>query len=190
MSEDIKKDARKIAMQVRSRLHAENKVGAFKSLINIGFPISNSGDKNIISGYLSYRGEIDVTGLMQQLSDQGWKTCLPVVKADGEPLVFRSWSPGQETIAGRWGIAVPPASVKTVEPDVLLVPLLSFDRSGFRLGYGGGFYDRTIEFLKTRKKIITMGVAYAGQEVDKVPHENHDQPLDMVITEKGIVECV
>ena len=185
-----KQDARKIASQVRAKLHTQYKDNAGRQLADVNFSDFAINKNAIVSGYLPYRSEIDVTGLMRKLSDQGWKTCLPVVTEDGHPLSFRRWSPGEETVAGRWGISVPPLAAETVEPDVLLVPLLSFDRKGFRLGYGGGFYDRTIEILRDKKAVLAIGVAYAGQQVDKVPHDNHDQPLDMFITEKGIIECV
>jgi 5-formyltetrahydrofolate cyclo-ligase len=87
-------------------------------------------------------------------------------------------------------IAVPLLSAPEVEPDVLLVPLLAFDKAGYRLGYGGGFYDATLAKLRAKKPIIAIGVAYADQEVADVPHEAHDMKLDYVMTEKGIVKCV
>jgi 5-formyltetrahydrofolate cyclo-ligase len=118
----------------------------------------------------------------------GFKTCVPVVVQLASPLEFRAWVPGEETVPGRWNIPVPPETAKVVEPDVLLVPLLAFDAAGFRLGYGGGFYDRTIERLRAIKPVLTVGVAYAGQQVDKVVRGAHDERLDWILTEAGAMK--
>ena len=89
---------------------------------------------------------------------------------------------------GKWNIPVPPETADVVEPDVLLVPLLAFDAEGFRLGYGGGFYDRTIERLRSIKPVVTIGVAYAAQQVDKVVRGEHDERLDWILTEAGAIK--
>ena len=112
-----------------------------------------------------------------------------MVIAKNTPLVFRQWAPGDALVLGRWNIKVPPEEAPEVLPDVLLVPLLAFDRRGFRLGYGGGFYDRTLEKLRTLKKVTAIGIAYAGQEVDAVPYEEFDQRLDWIMTEKESFKC-
>jgi 5-formyltetrahydrofolate cyclo-ligase len=88
-----------------------------------------------------------------------------------------------------WGIREPDESAPVVEPDVLLVPLLAFDRTGARLGYGGGFYDRTLRGLRDRKSIVTIGLGYASQEVDAVPHLDYDERLDWVLTPEGLIRC-
>ena len=90
---------------------------------------------------------------------------------------------------GPLGYQIPPEEAPEVQPDVLLVPLLAFDRRGFRLGYGGGFYDRTLEKLRALKKVTAIGVAYAGQEIDAVPYEEFDQRLDWIMTEKETIKC-
>jgi 5-formyltetrahydrofolate cyclo-ligase len=92
-------------------------------------------------------------------------------------------------VLGRWDIQVPPAEAPEVLPDVLLVPLLAFDREGFRLGYGGGFYDRTLEKLRALKEVTAIGIAYAGQEMDTVPRDEFDQRLDWIMTEKETFKC-
>jgi 5-formyltetrahydrofolate cyclo-ligase len=105
-------------------------------------------------------------------------------------LEFRRWAPGAPTCKGVWGIPRPPDEAALVEPDVLIIPLLSFDRKGYRLGYGGGFYDRTLQLLRTRKDIIAIGVGYAAQEVGHVPVGVHDEALNFIMTEREIIACV
>ena len=122
-------------------------------------------------------------------TSEGWITCLPIVKAGRLPLIFRQWSPGEPTRPGVWGIPMPAEDAPEVEPDVLLVPLLAYDRTGYRLGYGGGFYDRTLAHLRQRKRITAIGVGYSGQELEAVPHGAMDEPLDYVLTEAGPQKC-
>ncbi|HUF44987.1 MAG TPA: 5-formyltetrahydrofolate cyclo-ligase, partial [Aestuariivirgaceae bacterium] len=110
---------------------------------------------------------------------------LPVVVARGQPLVFRAWAPGNPTVAGIWSIPVPLESAPELEPDVLIVPMLAFDGEGYRLGYGGGFYDRTLARLRAIKPVVAVGAAFAGQEVAQVPRGPHDEPLDWIVTEHG-----
>lgn len=152
-------------------------------------PVKNPLKTKIVSGFMPYRSEIDTTGLLTVLADAGHTTCLPVVIGAGEPLLFRQWRPGDKTTNGAWDIPVPLPTSQEVDPDILLVPMLAFDAYGFRLGYGGGFYDRTIEKLRQMKDIIAIGVAYSAQQVTNVPHAEHDQKLDWVLTEKGPMKC-
>lgn len=138
-----------------------------------------------VSGFKSFADEIDVMPLLARLAREGWRTALPVVVGRGQPLVFRAWAPGEPTVAGAWSIPVPLATAPELEPDVLLVPMLAFDGAGFRLGYGGGFYDRTLAALRAAKPVIAVGVAYGAQEVAHVPRGRHDEPLDWILTEQG-----
>ena len=140
-----------------------------------------------VSGYLPIRSEIDPVPLMTRLFDLGHPICVPVIEAQAAPLKFRAWSPDAALIEGAYGAAIPETG-DWVEPDVLLVPLLSFDRRGFRLGYGGGFYDRTLQELRANKTVMAIGLAYADQEVDAVPIEPTDQRLDAILTEQGLIE--
>jgi len=140
-----------------------------------------------VAGFLAYRTEIDVLPLMARLVADGAVTALPVVTGKGQPLVFRRWQPGEPLEEAHFGIHVPPATAEEVDPDVLLVPMLAFDRHGYRLGYGGGFYDRTLERLRALKPVTAIGVAFAGQEVAEVMRGDHDQPLDWILTERGVI---
>ena len=186
---DKKKLARIAAMQVRKIAHAEWSGRAPLALAAHAFPVAPTVSQKIISGFFPYQSEIDTRLLLGKLAGDGWTTCLPIVIANGEPLLFRRWLPGEPTVPGVWGIPRPPETSPELEPDVLIIPLLAFNRKGFRLGYGGGFYDRTLEKLRTLKKIIAIGVAYAAQELDDVPHGGHDQPSNYIMTEREVIKC-
>lgn len=141
----------------------------------------------VVAGYWPMRGEIDVLPLLGALSQRGQVTALPAVIGRKEPLVFRRWAPGEPLEEGLYGTRHPAASAAVVRPVCLLVPLLAFDRKGIRLGYGGGFYDRTLAALRAVGPVVAVGVAYAGQEVESLPAEPHDERLDWVVTEKEII---
>ena len=111
---------------------------------------------------------------------------VPVIPGEARPLVFHRWHPDARMVAGAFGALVPEASQEVV-PEVLIVPLLAFDRAGYRLGYGGGFYDRTLEGLRARGPVTAIGFAFAAQEVDRVPTEPTDQKLDLIVTERGVI---
>jgi 5-formyltetrahydrofolate cyclo-ligase len=182
-----KQAARQLAASGRKELHARDEGAAALALAHAHFPVSPEPGFSIVSGYYPYQSEISVLPLLGRLAGDGWATCLPVVLGMGLPLEFRSWYPGEPTISGKWGIPRPAESAVQVEPDVLLVPLLAFDRVGYRLGYGGGFYDRTLSMLRAKKRVIAIGVAFSGQEIDAVPRDMTDQALDFVLTETGLV---
>jgi 5-formyltetrahydrofolate cyclo-ligase len=184
---DIKKQSRTVATANRKVAHANACETAPLLLASHRFPVALKSGQHIVSAFYPYQSEIDTRPLLGKLAGDGWTTCLPIVMGEGLPLVFRRWAPGAPSIAGVWGIPRPPDDAEEVEPDVLIIPLLSFDRKGYRLGYGGGFYDRTLEKLRTRKNIIAIGVGYAAQEVDHVPVGEHDQPLDYVMTETEVI---
>lgn len=187
---DTKPQARKQAALLRKTAHGELAEVAKGVLTKTGlsFLECDLATKSV-SGFIPYRSEIDVTTLLGALSKKDCTTCLPIVTGEGQPLIFRQWQPGDETEPGAWNIPVPLQSACLVEPDILLVPLLAFDSAGYRLGYGGGFYDRTIERLSRQKSIITIGVAYSAQQITNVPTDKHDQRLDWILTEKGPVKC-
>jgi len=140
-------------------------------------------DNTLIGAYVALPGEADPHLLLKALSTRGCTFAFPRVHAKGEPLVFHHWKPGHELQKGSFGILEPSPDWPVAHPRILLVPLLAFDKHGHRLGYGGGFYDRTIAALKPAR---TIGIAYAGQEVEALPHEAHDIALDAVLTENGL----
>jgi 5-formyltetrahydrofolate cyclo-ligase len=180
---DLKKQARAAAAARREAAHRSRAESAALDLARADLPRLEPG---VVSGFHPYRSEINVVPLMARLASEGWTTALPVVVAKGKPLVFRRWFPGDPLIAGTWDLRVPPVDAAVVEPDLLLVPLLAFDRRGYRLGYGGGFYDRTLEQLRAKKKVWAIGVAYADQETAQVPAGPDDARLDAILTEHGL----
>jgi len=143
----------------------------------------------VVSSYWSMGAELAPEHLETRLRADGHTLCLPVMVGKGRPLVFRRWAPGDPMVDRMWGIREPAATAPEVVPDVLMVPLLAFDREGWRLGYGGGFYDRTLQALRASKPILAVGLAYDEQEVDAVPHLDYDQPLDWVLTPSGPIRC-
>jgi 5-formyltetrahydrofolate cyclo-ligase len=186
---EIKRLARSKATLIRNDVHETAKLGAGAALAARGLPVARNDRNRIISAFHSFGTEISTFELFDKLVAEGWTTALPVVVAKNTPLLFRQWAPGDALVLGRWDIQIPPDTAPEVEPDVLLVPMLAFDRKGYRMGYGGGFYDRTLAKLRAFKKVTAIGVAYAGQEIDMVPRDDHDQPLDWIMTEQETFKC-
>ena len=143
----------------------------------------------IVSGFASMPDELRTWPLLRRLARDGFRLALPVIAGKGKPLLFRAWTPGDLMDQGVWGIAEPKADKPEVEPDVVLVPLLAFDRQGWRLGYGGGFYDRTLQTLRAKKPTTAVGLAYEAQEIEAVPRLDYDQRVDWVLTPQGPVAC-
>lgn len=137
----------------------------------------------VLAGYMAMRTEADPAAAMA--THQG-PVGVPVIAGAGQPLRFREWSPGCAMVPGEFGAAIP-AEGAWLDPEILIVPLVAFDRRGFRLGYGGGFYDRTLQGLRARHKVLAVGFAFAAQEMPEVPVEATDQPLDAIVTERGVI---
>jgi 5-formyltetrahydrofolate cyclo-ligase len=185
---DQKRRARTAANAARMQAHKSLGERAGLMLAQHELPIARNDGFACVSGFYPYQVEINVLPLLARLVSEGWQTALPVVMAKGEPLAFRAWAPGEPTGRGIWDIHIPLETAADVRPDVLLVPMLAFDRRGYRLGYGGGFYDRTLSELRKLKPVAAIGVAYAGQEMDEVPVTSYDEPLDWILTERGVIE--
>ncbi|WP_404378680.1 5-formyltetrahydrofolate cyclo-ligase [Caenispirillum salinarum] len=145
------------------------------------------GPQSVVAGFWPMREEIDVLPLLTAVVEAGATAALPVVGARDAALTFRRWHPGMALEDGVFGTRHPRSDAGEVTPSVVLVPLVAFDRAGGRLGYGGGFYDRTLAALRVDTDILSIGVAYAGQELPQVPEEAHDEPLDWIATERGII---
>ncbi|MDP4823335.1 MAG: 5-formyltetrahydrofolate cyclo-ligase, partial [Aestuariivirgaceae bacterium] len=173
----------------RNQLHEVGKDTAPLALAATGLSFTGLKPPLIVSAFYPFRSEISTLPLLEWLAAEGWRTALPIVLGPGVPLQFRAWAPGDEMGKGEWDIPIPLDTAPEVLPDVLFVPLLSFDRAGYRLGYGGGFYDRTLAKLRAIKPVTAIGTAYAGQEVDFVPRGEYDAPLDWILTEEGPIQC-
>jgi 5-formyltetrahydrofolate cyclo-ligase len=139
---------------------------------------------SIVAAYKAHDGEIDPAPLAAALREQGHRIVLPVIVGRALGLIFRSYDEGDAFITGPMGIAEPSADKQQLDPDVVLVPLLAFDRRGYRLGYGGGYFDRTLAALRQTKTVLAIGIAYSCQEAAEVPIGPHDARLDHIITDK------
>jgi 5-formyltetrahydrofolate cyclo-ligase len=141
-----------------------------------------------VSGYWPIGAELDPRPLMERLALAGHPLLLPVVRGRGRPLLFRRWAPGDALVRGELGIPIPEPTAAEGVPGLLIVPLLAYDRAGFRLGQGAGYYDLTIAALRASDRPVAAGVGFAAQEVDAVPCEAHDQRLDWIVTEDRAFE--
>ena len=137
------------------------------------------------SGYMAMRTEIDPTPAMEEAAAHG-PVGVPVIIGAGQPLQFRAWEPDSAMIKGEFGAMIPETG-DLMTPQIVIVPLVAFDRKGGRLGYGGGFYDRTLEKLRAAQPTMAIGFAYATQEDNDLPLEATDQPLDLIVTENGVI---
>ena len=141
-----------------------------------------------IAGYWPIGDELDMRPLLATLAGAGYVLALPLVVGRNHPLAFHRWRPDDALVAGAHGIPEPdPAVAPPVIPDIVITPLLAFDALGYRLGYGAGYYYRTLAALRAAGRVLAVGVAFAAQQVDRVPHGRDDQRLDWVVTEAGVV---
>lgn len=159
-------------------------------LARLGPELAAGHGARAVSVFWSIKDELPTHPLCAALDAAGLVVGLPVTGRIGTPLSFRRWTPGTTMVEGRMDIPEPPADAELVTPDLLFVPLAAFDRRGHRIGYGAGFYDRTLAALRAEREVAAIGLAYAAQEVLFVPADEHDQPLDMVVTEKDVIVCV
>ncbi len=140
----------------------------------------------VVSGYWPRADEIDCRPLMHELAGRGCQVCLPVVVAKSQPLQFRAWGgTAGELVPGPFDVCEPPAAADLITPQVLLVPLLAFDGHGIRLGYGGGYYDRSLADLRAAARTTAIGVAFAAQRAADLPRGPYDQALDWIVTDTG-----
>jgi 5-formyltetrahydrofolate cyclo-ligase len=139
---------------------------------------------DVVAAYWRIRDELDCQPILVKLMDSNQKVVLPVVVGPEEPLDLRVWEQGASLYESGFGTLAPSDLAPRAEPDIVLMPLLGFDSRGTRLGYGGGYYDRTLAHLSKKPKLV--GLAFAAQELDRIPREAHDVPLDMIVTETGV----
>lgn len=140
----------------------------------------------IVSGYWPHRGEPDLRGWLATLAQRKGQAALPVIVAKGEPLSFRGWRPGERLEKGIWNIPFP-AEGPYVNPDIVIAPLVGFDVAGYRLGHGGGYFDRTLASVLNRPHII-IGVGYGQSKLSTIYPQPHDVPMDIIVTESEIAE--
>ena len=182
-----KAELRKSATARRDALPPDLRAQAAQAIATRPLPVRLTPGA-VVSGFSPLKSEINPLPLMRRFADAGASLALPVVKGRGHPLIMRAWGFGAPLNTGQWGIREPPPDAPEVFPDLLIVPLLAFDRRGFRIGYGAGYYDMTIARLRGIKAVVAMGIAFAAQEVPEVPISPRDARLDLVLTEHGVVD--
>jgi 5-formyltetrahydrofolate cyclo-ligase len=186
-AEDSKTALRREAVARRDALPVVMRAAASDTLAARPFPLP-LGPGAIVSGFMPLKNELDPLPLMRKLAGEGARLVLPVVIGRGKPLVMREWAFGEPLARGVWGIREPAPTAAAADPDILLVPIVAFDRTGQRIGYGAGYYDITITQLRARKAVIAIGLAFAAQEVPAVPATPRDARLDLVLTEREVVD--
>ena len=182
-----KAELRREGLARRDALPAEIRKAAAEAIAARAFPLAIASGM-IVSGFMPLKSEINPLPLMRKLADAGARLALPVVAGRGQPLIMRSWQWGEPLVPGVWGIREPPPTAPELQPDILLVPLLAFDRNGHRIGYGAGYYDLTIAQLRAKKPIAAVGIAFAAQEIESVPRTAFDARLDLVLTENETID--
>jgi 5-formyltetrahydrofolate cyclo-ligase len=180
-----KADLRKAAYAARKAAYAEAAAAVPMATAQL---LSEIGEESgrVVSGYMPIRTELDPVPAMAALHAAGARICVPVIAGKGLPLGFREWRPGAVLVEGPFGAMIPEGG-DWLTPDTLIVPLVAFDRRLNRLGYGGGFYDRTLAKLRASGPVRAIGFAFAAQELPEIPAEHTDQPLDAVVTEAGVL---
>jgi 5-formyltetrahydrofolate cyclo-ligase len=185
--DELKAEIRRTALAKRDALPADARTAAAETVAARPFPVEFKPGQ-IVSGFSPLKSEINPLPLMRKLADAGARLALPVVAGRGKPLTMRAWAFGEALNRGVWGIREPKPEAEEVWPDILIVPLAAFDRAGNRIGYGAGYYDMTINRLRGRKPVIAVGLAYAAQEIAAVPHTPRDARLDLVLTEREVID--
>jgi 5-formyltetrahydrofolate cyclo-ligase len=182
-----KAELRREGLARRDALPAEIRKAAAEVIAARAFPLAIAPGM-VVSGFMPLKSEINPLPLMRKLADAGARLALPTVAGRGKPLIMRSWQWGEPLVPGVWGIRELPPAAPELQPDILLVPLLAFDRDGHRIGYGAGYYDLTIAQLRAKKPIAAVGIAFAAQEVESVPRTAFDARLDLVLTENETID--
>ncbi len=191
MTLTLQLETNKQTMRVQSRstrreISADERERAAESVAEIGLEFLNLSP-GIVGAYFPVRSEFDCLPLIRRLVNSGWRLALPIV-IGSEPLEFREWTFGAAMQTGPFGIPQP-AEGETVRPSVMLVPLLAFDQRCYRLGYGGGHYDRTLAALRKQGEIIGIGLAFDNQQVEEVPVCPYDEKLDWILTPSGPISA-
>jgi 5-formyltetrahydrofolate cyclo-ligase len=182
-----KSELRTAALARRSALSEADRAAASDALARLAFPLPIRPD-TVVAGYAPIRSEIDPVPLMRALAEQGARQALPAIVARDAPLVFCAWTPEQMLQPGAYGILAPAPGAPHLIPDILLVPLAAFDRAGHRIGYGAGYYDRSLTQLRAVQPVTAIGLAFDTQEIAAIPAGPHDVALDFVLTETRVID--
>jgi 5-formyltetrahydrofolate cyclo-ligase len=183
-----KPQLRREVLARRDALPAVERAAAAETIAARDFPI-HMAPGTVVAGFMPMKSEINPLPLMRRLAGAGARLALPVVAGRGRPLILRAFVFGDPLAAGVWGIREPLPTAPEVAPDVVIVPLAAFDRTGHRIGYGAGYYDLTIADLRAGKAVTAIGIAFAAQEIAAVPATSRDARLDLVLTEHEVIDC-
>ena len=186
-TEQTKVSLRAAALAKRDALPAAERQAAAEAIAVRGLPIEVTPG-TVVSGFMPMKTEINPLPLLRKLAESGAQLALPCIAGRGKPLIMRAWAFGGPLKSGQWGIREPMPDADEVAPDILIVPLACFDRTGHRIGYGAGYYDMTINALRAKKKVIAIGIGLAAQEIPRVPATERDARLDLVLTEREVVD--
>ena len=177
---------RKISIKKRATLKDKNS-NAFKRLQDHLKDLINFKNYKIIASFISFKSEISTQFLNEFLLNNGKILCLPIIKNNSETLNFIEYNLKTKLVSGKFGIMQPSDLDKEFLPEIILTPCLAFNHNGFRLGYGGGYYDKTFFYLKKIKhKFISIAVAFDDQKIDELVHDKYDQKIDYILTEKKL----
>ncbi len=185
--QDQKAKFRTAALAKRDAMPADERAAAAELIAAREFPVAITPGV-IVSGFMPMKTEINPLPLMKKLAQAGAQLALPAIKGRGHPLIMRAYAFGDEFARGQWGIREPRPEAPEVAPDIVVVPLAAFDRAGNRIGYGAGYYDMTLAALRAKKKVTAIGLAFAAQEMPQVPAGARDERLDLVLTERGVID--
>jgi 5-formyltetrahydrofolate cyclo-ligase len=183
-----KSELRAAALARRDALSAETRQAAAEAIAARPLPVPVR-PAAIVAGFSAIRSENNPVPLLRRFAEAGAMLALPAIVGRGQPLMFRAFRFGEELARGQWGIREPKPDAPEVRPDIVIVPLAAFDRRGYRLGYGAGYYDLTLNALRAEKAITAVGIAFAAQEIGEVPALSHDARLDLVLTEHEVIDC-
>jgi 5-formyltetrahydrofolate cyclo-ligase len=184
---DQKSQIRAEALARRDAMPAEERAAAAEQIAARAFPVPITPGV-IVSGFMPLKSEINPIPLMRKLAAAGAQLALPAIKGRGHPLIMRAYAFGDDLARGQWGIREPKPEAPEVAPDIVIVPLAAFDHAGNRIGYGAGYYDMTLAALRAKKKVTAIGLAFAAQEMPQVPTDERDERLDLVLTERGLLD--
>lgn len=183
--DDAKAELRRRASQTRRTLSDAARMDGARRVASTGLGFLSHRAGAVVSGYHPLGNELDPRALLARLAGEGNPIVLPITPKSRSRLTFRAWKPGDPLVEGLFGVREPAETAPLREPAILLVPLLAFDAAGHRLGYGAGYYDRTLSDLRAKGPAMAIGLAFAEQQVDSVPHDRYDQRLDWILTPDG-----
>jgi len=187
LTSEQKSALRAAALAKRDAMPATERQAAAEIIAVRALPVAVAPG-TIVAAFMPMKSEINPLPLLRKFAEAGAQLALPCIAGRGKPLIMRAWQFGDSFKTGQWGIREPMPDAAAVAPDIVIVPLACFDRAGHRIGYGAGYYDTTIASLRAQKKVIAIGIGFAAQEISQVPATERDERLDLVLTEREMID--